>query len=226
MEHLKGGEIKTLESNFNLQEGFGRIAPKGEISSKEADELLDNLCSFLSDEPISEGQLDIDDDILDELTNDLDAVDDNGQFYKLAGFLVPDNQYEINGYKYETDSQGRIVRASGELHLSDMGRKTINENRVGGDDKCDTDDRGHLIADRFGATNKIDNLVAMDSNLNRGAYKALENKLADALSDNHKVNMEVNVYYKGDSERPSSFLVKYSVDGEKFQAHFTNERSE
>ena len=158
--------------------------------------------------------------------NDIESFDDNGKLYKSCGELLPNNEYSVNGYDYKTDEIGRTIEASGELKLSESdGRKTINERNVGGEDKLASDDRGHLIADRFGGSNKIENLVAQDSNLNRGEYKSLENELADKLKEGREVEMTVEVDYEGESKRPSSFTVTYSVDGVVSEKTFLNESS-
>lgn len=159
-----------------------------------------------------------------ELNGSKYETDDNGNNYKKEGELLADTTYEINGYKYETDDKGRVISAEGTLHLSDTPRKTINEDNVGGEDKRETDDRGHLIADRFDGSNKIDNLVSMDANLNRGDFKKVENLLADALADGKEVTLKVEPVYEGDSKRPSSFIVTYSIDGEEKVVVFSNER--
>lgn len=42
---------------------------------------------------------------------------------------------------------------------------------MGREDRLVTDDGGHLIASIFNGSGNLDNLVPMDSNLNRGAWK-------------------------------------------------------
>lgn len=152
-------------------------------------------------------------------------TDDNGNIYKKDGELIKNTEYEINGYQYKTDEQGRPVSAEGTLHLKDADRakKTINENNVGGNDKRETDDRGHMIGDQFDGSNGIDNLIPMDANLNRGEYKALENKLAQSVKDGKIVAMKVEPIYEGDSRRPSEIAVTYTIDGEKTVQVFQNE---
>lgn len=152
-------------------------------------------------------------------------TDDNGNTYKKNGELLPNTDYTINGYHYKTDSQGRITEAGGELKLTVRDkRKTINEDmkNIGKGDEQDTDERGHLIGDQFDGVNRLENLVPMDANLNKGEFKALENKLADAVRDGKNVTMKVEVIYQGDSNRPSGFLVTYSIDGEKDFKYFEN----
>lgn len=155
--------------------------------------------------------------------------DDNGNPYKVNNELVPSNEYEINGYKYSTDEFGRIENVSGELRLTERpGRMTINESMddIGKGDAKDTDDKGHLIGDRFDGSNKLENLVPMDSNLNRGEFKAMENQWAKALEDGKEVTVSITPEYSGDSFRPDSFVVKYTIDGETSVKVFENKGAE
>ncbi|PRR82002.1 DNA/RNA non-specific endonuclease [Clostridium vincentii] len=162
-------------------------------------------------------------DVYEENVSRYDT-DDNGKTYKENGELLANDTYEINEYRYVTDDKARIISVEGDLHLSNTERKTINEDNVGGEDKRETDDRGHLIADRFNGSNKIENLVPMDANLNRGDFKKNENLLADALSDGREVTLKVEPTYEGDSKRPTSFTVTDSIDGAQKVVVFANER--
>lgn len=158
-----------------------------------------------------------------------EEYDDNGNLYKVNNELLPSNEYEVNGYKYETDDLGRIKNASGNLRLTDRTeRKTINESMgdIGKNDAKDTDDKGHLIADRFDGSNKLENLVPMDANLNRGEFKAMENQWAKALEDGKEVHVSISPEYSGDSFRPDSFVVKYVIDGETSVKIFENKGAE
>lgn len=144
------------------------------------------------------------------------SYDDNGNPFKDQNGLLPNTTYFVNGYEYKTDHLGRIISSSGEIHLTDRtDRKTINESisNIGKGDERLTDARGHLIADRFDGSYKIENLVPMDATLNNGDYKAMENKLADAVKDGKETTLKVEPIYEGDSHRPSTFLATYSIDG-------------
>lgn len=145
-------------------------------------------------------------------------TDDNGERYmdydKEAGkwSLKENTAYEVNGYKYETDDKGRIEHVEGDLYLKDGDRASLNADV---EDMEEMDDRGHIIADRFNGSNRIDNLVAQNSEVNRGEYKSLENELAKAVDEGHDVHVEYEVYYDEESEskRPEEITVKYTIDG-------------
>lgn len=142
--------------------------------------------------------------------------DDNGWH------LMPNTEYTSKGYTYRTDANGHIEYASGTIKDTDEGRKSLND-KVEGMEKGDQ--RGHVIADRFGASNRIDNLVPMMSEVNQGKYKSLEDHLAKE-SENHDVRAEYFITYpkEGNTARPESITVHYSIDGEESEATFDNRR--
>ena len=152
-------------------------------------------------------------------------TDDNGEVYRVDNDLVADNTYEINGYKYETDDQGRIVSAEGKLQLRNRDRLTIKDSLedIGKGNEKETDNKGHIIADRFNGSNGLENIVAQDSVLNCGDYKNLETQLAKEVSAGKDVRMRVDLDYPGKSYRPDSFIVSYSINGEEFVKVFSND---
>ncbi|WP_245838650.1 DNA/RNA non-specific endonuclease [Marininema halotolerans] len=116
------------------------------------------------------------------------------------------------GYTYGTDSKGRISSAEGELDLETAKRNGYAQRKVGGEDRLSDDDGGHLIASIFGGSGNIDNLVPMNSNLNRGRWKAMENTWSSALHDGSKVKVKITPKYGGESNRPDEILVRYKID--------------
>lgn len=73
------------------------------------------------------------------------------------------------------------------------------------------DECGHLIASIFNGPGEKLNLVAMDGNLNKGAWKKMENTWDKALGEGKEVNIQPS--YIGNSARPDKFKVVYSIDG-------------
>ena len=135
-------------------------------------------------------------------------------------------EYESNGYLYKTDDKGRIVSAEGTLHMKDReGRLPISVSieQIGRGDQRSDDDRGHLIGDHFGGSNKMDNLVPLNKDLNRGDYLAMEREMADAVKDGKTVYFKVEPRYEGESARPSMFKATAIIDGEKSVRYFENE---
>lgn len=159
-------------------------------------------------------------------SNTQEYRDDNGVKYRIGDNLIPNNKYEVRGYQYKTDEEGRIVEASGKLKMkdSDYERDMESVRKKEGQEYRDTDDRGHLIGHQFGGSDRLENLVPMDAKLNQGDFAKLENTLADAVKDGADVRLKVEPIYEGDSTRPSEFRVTYSIDGEKDVVVFKNER--
>lgn len=92
-------------------------------------------------------------------------------------------------------------------------RNTAAQRCVGGDDREDYDDGGHLIATRFGGSGELDNLVPMSQDINRrsGEWYDLEESWAEELSRGNEVNVQIYIEYSEGSNRPSGFDVMYTV---------------
>lgn len=129
------------------------------------------------------------------------------------GSLRGNENYEANGYYYQTDGHGRITSCAGDLRLEQGIRNTAAQRCVGGDDREDYDDGGHLIATRFGGSGELDNLVPMSQDINRrsGEWYDLEESWAEELSRGNEVNVQIYIEYSEGSNRPSGFDVMYTV---------------
>lgn len=105
------------------------------------------------------------------------------------------------GYKYTTDSKGRICSAEGVLQDGVAKRNEYAQQNVGKGDG------------RRGVS---------DSNLNRGAWKSMENEWAKALSNDKTGKLEIKVkikpIYEDLTQRPTEFVVKYKKMQEKYIA--------
>ncbi|MCM0006553.1 DNA/RNA non-specific endonuclease [Bacillus paranthracis] len=158
------------------------------------------------------------------------AVDDvvkDGSHFSDEFKLKPNVKYETNGYLYQTDELGRIERASGELTL-EMGEcNSKHQLAAGGEDRVKApstqgDHGGHLIGTQFNGSPLIDNIVAMNGNVNVSVYKKLESAWAKALKDKQKVIVDIKPIYEGESLRPSRFKIKYKIDGKKHEEILEN----
>ena len=85
------------------------------------------------------------------------------------------------------------------------------------------DHAGHLAGDRFGGSGKLDNLVSQYGLVNLSSYKVLENKWYRAIQAGKAVEVDVRVEYEGDDLRPSAFSIEYTIDGEEYSEHITND---
>jgi hypothetical protein len=151
--------------------------------------------------------------------------DDNGKLYRVGNELLPNCQYEINGYKYETDDKGRIISAEGTLHMKDRdGRLPIADSieDIGKGDQREGDDRGHLIGDQFDGSNGLENMVPQDAEINRNDFRNFENELAKEVKNGNEVYCKVEPVYSGDSRRPEAIVVTYSINGQENVRIFPN----
>lgn len=163
--------------------------------------------------------------IQEEVRDSKTYCDDNGKAYREGNELIPDNEYEINGYKYRTDDNGRIVSAEGILHLKNReGRLPIKDSieDIGKGDEKENDDRGHLIGDQFDGSNGMENMVPQDATINRNEFKNFENELAKEVKDGKEVYFKVEPIYNEDSKRPLAIGVTYIINGEESVRVFPN----
>ncbi|WP_081317864.1 DNA/RNA non-specific endonuclease [Paenibacillus polymyxa] len=132
--------------------------------------------------------------------------------------LKPDIEYTSKeGYNYKTDGQGRVSNVEGELKLGDGKRNGYAQRIAGREDRLPDDEGGHLIASIFKGSGNLDNLVPMNGNLNKGEWKKLENSWADALKQGDEVKVKITPNYKGNSQRPESFDIKYKIGEEDWE---------
>lgn len=127
--------------------------------------------------------------------------------------LKPNADYVVNGYHYATDEQGRVTSVEGKLDLRTAERNGYQQQVSGREDRLPDDQGGHLIASIFNGPGDRLNLVPMNGNLNTGAWKKVENRLADALKDGKSVEAKVEVVYGAGSQRPDQFVITYKIDG-------------
>ena len=126
-----------------------------------------------------------------------------------------------------TDELGKVKRVTGELHLNKWDRNHYQQHQAGKTDGIKdgkvNDDGGHLVPSRHDGAGEQINYVPMNSNLNRGAWKKMENIWDKALQAGQKVEVDIKPIYSGDSKRPDKFKVIYKIDGKEFMKKLKNE---
>ena len=165
----------------------------------------------------------------EEIDGKVYYYDDNGTLYRVDNDLIPNSEYELNGYKYKTDDKGRIISAEGKLHLKNRdGRLNIRDSidDIGKGDQQEGDVRGHLIGDQFDGTNGLENMIPQDANINGKDFLALEQELAQKVKDGQDVYVSIEPIYDGDSRRPIAIVVTYIIDGEVNVRVFPNGKDE
>ncbi|MGG7448517.1 hemagglutinin repeat-containing protein [Kosakonia oryzendophytica] len=153
----------------------------------------------------------------DNAAPELRIVDINsggkGNWSKELNKPQPNTIYKVDGDKvYKTDNLARPNQVEATLSPNVKDRNTYQQCKAG---KCgiDGDEGGHLIASIFNGPGEKLNLLPMDGNLNKGAWKQMENTWAKALSEGKEVKVNIQPSYVGDSVRPDKFYVEYTIDG-------------
>ena len=131
--------------------------------------------------------------------------------------LKPNQDYDVNGYNYKTDNNGRIKEVEGELKLEKGGRSPYAQRTVGKSDGRLTDDQGgHLIGDQFGGAGGKENLVPMDAQVNnyhKGEWGQMEKNWAEQLKNGKSVKVKIQPIYSDNTIRPSAFKITETIDG-------------
>ncbi|MFP7493399.1 DNA/RNA non-specific endonuclease [Terribacillus saccharophilus] len=140
--------------------------------------------------------------------------------------LKPNIRYQTGEYDYfyETDGAGRIVKfETDNLQLTTREKRLSHSRNTLGKIKG-KDHAGHLAADQFGGSPKVDNLVSQLSDVNLKKYKKIEDKWATALKEipPKEVKVKVDIIYSEKDMRPGRFIVNYTIDGKPGSAKFKN----
>lgn len=217
-----GGINESKENNQSEVSEYQDIRPEGDGSVEDAKDYWDNVYENMN---VDEAEVtNPRQEIIDEKVN---YFDDNGVLYRVENDLVPNNQYELNGYKYQSDEKGRIVSAEGVLHMKDReGRLPIRDSieDIGKGEQQENDDRGHLIGDQFDGSNGLENMIPQDAGINRNDFKNFENELAAKVKAGDEVKVKIEPIYDGDSRRPTDIVVTYSINGVEDVRIFSNEK--
>ncbi len=219
-------DIKKLQGDNE----FKQIRPEEGTSFQEAKDFWDHLFDEgegVAQKEIKENWETFDDVEKMDLQNpdEQDYYDDNGKLYRSGNELMPNNEYEINGYQYKTGENGSIISAEGTLHLKEReGRLPIKDSieDIGKGDQREGDDRGHLIGDQFDGSNGLENMIPQDASINRNDFKNFENELAREVKDGKVVEYKVEPVYENGSRRPDAIVVTYSIGSEENVRIFPN----
>lgn len=217
---LDGRQIKIkLDSLFETG-GFFKDTDKGNIKDISNNEDRKSLDLDYLNKYQPNSQL--------EYNGDICETDDNGEIYKKNGELLSNIEYISNGNTYKTDDKGRITECDAHLNkITQEGERNQKDQLdVGGEERQEDDDGGHIIARILGGAGGIENIVPMRKTINRGDYKKMENEIKEAIEDGKPVDVKVNVEYSDDnSKRPSKIEVKYTIDDKKTVEEFDNKEN-
>lgn len=136
--------------------------------------------------------------------------------------------YVIDGAKYTIDDFGRVAKTEFKITPQSLIKQSVRDNGV--QRWCtklkqgkENDHAGHLIADEFGGSSNMINLIPMTSNVNKSVYRSIEAKWKKLAKDGKTVNVEIKpIYATNNVERPSWFNIKYECDDLKVVENIEN----
>ena len=140
---------------------------------------------------------------------------------------LPSHKYTINtvDYTFETDALGRVNKVTATLDNTERGRNLTQQGlAVSLKDGIGGDEGGHLIANILNGIGEQLNYVAMNGNINKGAWKTMENEWKRILDGNPNANppilsqtvrIDIDIDYtaNSNSKRPKEFRVTYWYGG-------------
>lgn len=147
---------------------------------------------------------------IEETSDTNEDIDETGDEPSFSDLLEDPDLFERftkGDYTYEANEYGKHVYGS--LELGPGVRNAYAQRTVGGEDREWDDDGGHLVGSRFNGSGELENLEAQNRDLNRSAYKRLENEWAEAL-EGGKVYLDVQTYHSNGSQRPDTWM-GYSI---------------
>ncbi len=130
----------------------------------------------------------------------------------------PNTVYYVDSrHRFETDGQKRTTRVKTRIEDKDLDSGIRNCYQQGKAGACGLpdDEGGHMVATKLGGPGEIVNLVPQNMNLNRSAWKKMENYWAKEAASGKVVEVEIEIIY-GDpiyTKRPTEFIVYETIDG-------------
>lgn len=123
-------------------------------------------------------------------------------------------KFADNEAVWTLDEKGRPLSVEATLKSTQKTERSKEEVKaqgsVGGSSRLEDDDGGHLIGHRFMSDQGLKNLFPQNANLNRSAYKKMENELADWTQEGCQVKLKVLLSPPG-AERPKEITAYYEA---------------
>jgi hypothetical protein len=160
-----------------------------------------------------------------ERVNNLEVMNEHVYRVTWEGVLVHNT---CNRFHATADAKGRITQVNATVTKSNVGtgQGTNQSTRNYANSLNDLDgkiDAGHIIARILGGGVGHDNIVPLSPTTNRGVMANLEMRIANAVRTTGKrANISVELYYEGNSTRPSHIRYKATVGTESFDETFYN----
>ncbi len=125
-------------------------------------------------------------------------------------------------YIYQTDHLGRIIKAHArplQRPATKLPRGSHHRRPAG---KRTGDHAGHLFADIFGGSGRLDNIVAQLDDVNLSKMRTIENDWARRLDAGEVFDVDIDILYDKDGLRPIGFEITEIVDGVRQVPHYIN----
>ena len=122
-------------------------------------------------------------------------------------------------YVYQTDHLGRITKAHArplQRPATKLPRGPHSRKPAG---KRTGDHAGHLFADIFGGSGRLDNIVAQLDNVNQSDMRVMEYKWSRWLDQGKVFDVDIDILYDKDGLRPTGFKITEIVDGVRQVPH-------
>ncbi|WP_052124500.1 DNA/RNA non-specific endonuclease [Gallibacterium anatis] len=227
------------DSSQEIDISFDELDKIGEELNQELDQLGEQIekgTEILSDifaiyDKVQSGELNESEAerLLEDKERNLETMFPNALDEHQKKQLEPNTTYETDTATFNTDEKGRVITVIFTPVLNDSPRTAEDKRNTAETKKNgkEDDDGGHIQAHSLGGTSDPFNLVPQNDNLNRGKYKALENKFRNALKEGKEVNVEVKLRYDDPEypNRPSHFEVTFVIDGIPGVETFKNEKN-
>lgn len=225
------GKIETFNFEFN-PDSISFDLNDNETTTAENQETSDDV------EKPDEGETLEDNDSAEEVKEpekNVVQIDGNVQSQEeikeiLNSELEPNTIYVLeNGDTYETDSQGRVIKAEFTLTIDDYQQKresrSSQENRNTrevGKQGVEGDHGGHIKARQFGGTGDKINLFPQNGNFNLSTYSSIEKGIVKDLQEGKTVKVTVELIYDNkDSSRPDKVKVTKEVSDQSGNVEVT-----
>ena len=140
----------------------------------------------------------------------------------LTGFAGK-SRYIINDFTFDTDKQGRVIKAFGLLQYVSGIRNARNQARAASWGRVG-DEGGHLIPAKYGGPGHLLNTLPQARNVNRSTIKKIENEMGRHLKNGSVVEYTVKpVYTNPVSRRPDVFIITYNINGNAVTRRIKND---
>lgn len=140
---------------------------------------------------------------------------------------LPDYLYKVGPVICRTDEAGRVIQTT--FHIG-KGALKAESHRYGkfireicqDKEALEGDHGGHLMADQFGGSSNVLNIVPMSAKVNLSDFKKIEDQIRSSLENGIESDMNIELKYAAGSERPSWIIVKVKQNGKEVERVIEN----